>query len=59
MIRLEGEDNIGWFIGILEKGDDQYVFVSFLKAPEGKFDNFAKMRVDIAYRCLRDMKLIP
>jgi len=50
------ENQIGWFVGYVEKGDDVYFFATNVesKEPEEGF----KSRIEITYNILRELKII-
>lgn len=50
------EQQVGWFVGYVEKGDDVYFFVTNVetKEPEEGF----KSRIEITYDILRELKII-
>jgi beta-lactamase class D len=50
------ENQIGWFVGYVENGDDVYFFATNVesKEPEEGF----KSRIEISYDILRDLKII-
>ena len=50
------EQQVGWFVGYVEKGDDVYFFVTNFetKEPEEGF----KSRIEITYDILRELKII-
>jgi beta-lactamase class D len=53
---LRVEDQIGWFIGYVEKGNDVYFFAINLqsKEPEEGF----KSRQEITFKILKELKIL-
>jgi len=53
---MRSENQIGWFVGYVEKGDDVYFFATNVesKEPEEGF----KSRIEITYDILRELKII-
>ena len=54
-----GDQNNGWFVGFVEKGNQTYFFATNVSPKEG-FDmkNFAKIRLAITKDALREMAVI-
>ena len=52
-----GEENIGWFVGYVEKGGNIHVFANCIQTADVEGLDFARTRIDIAYRILEETVL--
>lgn len=51
-------NNIGWYVGYLEKGDNIYFFATCLQADEAHTKDFKKARIDITMRIFKELGII-
>lgn len=51
--------NLGWFVGYLEREGNVYFFATYIEAPEPAPDNFIQARRAITEKVLRDLQLLP
>lgn len=51
-------NNIGWYVGYVEKGDNVYFFATCLQADEAHTANFKSIRIDITLHFLKKLGII-
>lgn len=54
----EPEENVGWYVGYLEKGDDVYYFATVLTAPKPVNADFNAQRLKITNAVLQDLGIL-
>jgi beta-lactamase class D len=50
------ENQVGWFVGYLEKGDEVYFFVTNLESKNP--DEGFRSRIEITYSILRELRIL-
>ena len=56
---IKGEKNIGWFVGYVETGDNNYFFATRI-LPTDEFDmsNFAEKRKEVTFQTLEELEVL-
>lgn len=50
-------NNIGWYVGYVEKKDRVYYFVNLVQSKDPDNKDFASSRIDIAYKIMNELKI--
>ena len=50
---------VGWYVGYVEKNNNVYYFANCIQSTDLENKDFARARIEITYRILRDLQVIP
>jgi beta-lactamase class D len=56
---VENSEDIGWYVGCVQKGEKSYVFVNCIQAGDSDFKKFTESRKDIAIEIMRAKGILP
>ncbi len=52
-------ENIGWYVGWVEKGDEINYFATCIQQPDPNSENFGAMRIELTLDALKSLNIVP
>jgi beta-lactamase class D len=53
------KQNIGWYVGWVEKGDEINYFATCIQQPDPNSENFGAMRIELTLDALKSLNIVP